>query len=278
LEDTGVNANGPFNPRNLFDEETPERTPDIQEQIASVRELMNKTRSELSHTRRRMERREREFDARLRFGRIVLVLTLLSCAGLAAALWYRVPLFRTPTISKLPAGVQVQPDSTAEKLNPILQVRDKTSEPAQERPESNAARDSGLQSNAAHVDNVIATNLTVPDVHSRFGEAPSGSQLRLLSDSVNRNRVDFEVTRNRTDEVAPGIFLTIQSTDVEQQRIDGWLQIAEDGRTVWIRAQSPQRVILFATRHDTRSRELVFTRIDKSGAAGYLLIPTETTG
>jgi hypothetical protein len=273
-----VNANGPFNPKNLFDEELQERTPDIQEQIASVRELLNKTRSELSHTRRRMERREHEFDARLRFGRIVLVVALLSCAGLAAALWYRVPLLHTPLISTRPAGGEAPPEPTIEKLNRTLQERDKTSQPPQEQPESNAAQASGLQSNVTHVDNLIATNPIARDVHSRFGEAPSGSQQHLLSDNVNRNRVDFEITRNRTDEVSPGIFLTIQSTDVEQQRIDGWLQIAEDGRTVWIREQSARRVILFATKHDARSRELVFTRIDKSGAAGYLLIPTETTG
>jgi len=288
LEDTRVNVNGPFNPKNLFEEDPPERTPDVHDEIASVRELLNKTRSELSHTRRRIERRELEFDKRMRFNRIVLVTTLLSCVGLAAVLWYRVPLLRTfetaltgslPVISKHPAAVEAQPDSTGGKLNSMSQEHEKMSQPAQALPESNAVQDSGLHSNVADADKLRATIPTVRDVHSRLEEAPSGSQqLRLLSDNVNRDRVDFEITRNRTDEVAPGIYLTIQSTDVEQQRIVGWLQIAEDGRTVWIREQSAQKVIVFATRRDARNRELVFTRIDKSGAAGYLLIPTGNAG
>jgi hypothetical protein len=46
-----VNTNGPFNPKNLFEEEQPEKTPDIREEMASVMDQLKKTRSELSHTR-----------------------------------------------------------------------------------------------------------------------------------------------------------------------------------------------------------------------------------
>ena len=78
-------------------------------------------------------------------------------------------------------------------------------------------------------------------------------------------------------EVAPGIFLTVRDTDVERQQINGWLQISEDGRTVWLRDQSARKVMIFATTHDERSHELVFTRVGKQGVAGYLLIPVTTS-
>jgi len=106
----------------------------------------------------------------------------------------------------------------------------------------------------------------------------NSSELHLLSDSVNRDRVDFEVVHNQTEEVAPGIFLTVRDTDVEHQRINGWLQIAEDGRTVVIRDQGAQKVMAFNTRGDSRSRELVFTFIGKNGVAGYMLIPVAKAG
>jgi hypothetical protein len=98
----------------------------------------------------------------------------------------------------------------------------------------------------------------------------------LLADTVNRNRIDFEVSRNRTEEVAPGIFLTVRDTNVDRQQINGWLQVAEDGRTVWFRDQGAQKVMTFTTKRDERSHELVFTHVSKQGVAGYLLIPTTT--
>src|SRR5215471_17920537 len=119
MEGNGVNANGPFNPKNLFEDELPEGTPDVREEIASVREQLKKTRSELSHTRQRMDRREREFESRMLYSGIVLVVTLLACAGLGATLWYRVPLLRAsaeptvnpPQIAKLPAAAEERLDS-----------------------------------------------------------------------------------------------------------------------------------------------------------------------
>ena len=282
-----MNANGPFNPKNLFGEELPEPTPDIHEEIASVRDQLKKTRSELSNTRNRMERREREFETRMRVGGFVLVTTILSCAVLAAVLWYRVPLIRNNAettgnpslIHKQPTPVEAHADFTGQKPAPDLQERGKATQPLPGPAEPAAVRDSPADTNIAGVDKSIAIQPTNPDVRSdSVKEQSEPSHVHLLSDDVNRDRIDFEITRNKTHEVAPGIYLTIRNTNVELQRIDGWLQIAEDGRTVQIREQRAQTVVVFATKRDARNRELVFTRIDKSGAAGFLLIPTESNG
>jgi len=104
---------------------------------------------------------------------------------------------------------------------------------------------------------------------------PSRALVAAAADST-RTRVDFEVLRNKTEEVAPGIYLTIRSADVDRQRIDGWIQIADEGRMVFLRDQGTQSATSFTTKHDARSRDLVITHIDKSGIAGYVLIPRGT--
>jgi hypothetical protein len=234
-----------------------------------------------------MERREREFDVRMRVGGIVLVATLLSCAGLAAVLWYRAPLPRSyaePTgnlspTTKVPAAAEEHPASTGQRPDSNLQEAVKAPQPVQVPPEPSAVNDSRVDAIVTSEDQSKTIIPASRDVPADLTKEPAGAgHLHLLSDNVNRNRIDFEITHNRTDEVAPGIYLTVRNTNVEQQRIDVWLQIAEDGRTVRIREQKAQTVVLFTTKRDARSRELVFTRIDKSGAAGYLLIPTETNG
>jgi len=276
-----VNVNGPFNPKNLFGGELPEETATLSEQIATIREQLKKTRTELSNTRHRMERREREFERHMRVGAVVLVATILSCVALATVLWYRVPLLRhtdeptgnlTPA-AQLPASSRDHPQSIGQ--NPQLPERSKSPQPVQGPAEANVARESLSVPSVASVDKSKTVTATSRDDDPDPGKGLSASEpLRLLSDNVNRDRIDFEITRNKTDEVAPGIYLTIHNTNVEQQRIDALLQIAEDGRTLRLREQKAQTVVIFTTKRDARSRELVFTRIDKSKVAGYLLIPT----
>jgi hypothetical protein len=111
---------------------------------------------------------------------------------------------------------------------------------------------------------------------SRLDRQMVSSQNRLdgLSYQTGRQRVDFELPKGRTEQVSPNIFLTIKQTDVARQRVNGWLQIANDGRIVWLRDQSMQHPLAFAARQDERSYQLVFTQIKTTGVAGYLLVPT----
>jgi chromosome segregation ATPase len=128
------------------------------------------------------------------------------------------------------------------------------------------------------IDQVQRENASTIGAISNLGRGlnSSSAAVQLLADAVNRNRIDFEVSRNKTEEVAPGIFLTVRETNVDRQQINGWLQISEDGRTVWFRDQGAQKVMTFTTKHDERSHELVFTHVGKQGVAGYLLIPMTT--
>ncbi len=100
------------------------------------------------------------------------------------------------------------------------------------------------------------------------------NRLDTVSKQIGRERVPFEVTNNMTQQVAPGIYVTVRHMDVARQRVDGWMQLADDGRILWIRGLGSQEAFPFVTRSDNRTHELVFTQIQETGAAGYLLLPT----
>ena len=99
------------------------------------------------------------------------------------------------------------------------------------------------------------------------------NRLVAVSNQIDRERVVFEVSMDKTQQVAPGIFVTLKHADVAFQKVDGWMQLADEGRIMWIRGLGLQQALTFVTRADDRTHELVFTRVDPTGATGYVLLP-----
>lgn len=97
--------------------------------------------------------------------------------------------------------------------------------------------------------------------------------LDSVSAQVERKRIDFEASKNHLSELAPGVELEITHTDVANRRVDGWLWLLPDRRTVWVRRQSSQSPVVFYTKDDNRPRELVITHVTKNSVVGYLLGP-----
>jgi hypothetical protein len=87
-------------------------------------------------------------------------------------------------------------------------------------------------------------------------------------------RVDFEVSKNHESSVAPGISVQVNSTDVTYQRLNGSV-LASDGHTVWLRQLKVQEPVFLTSLADGRTRELVITRVNKTGAVGYVLMPAQ---
>jgi len=117
--------------------------------------------------------------------------------------------------------------------------------------------------------------LTTSELSGLKGRVESNTnKVNNVADHISRQRTDFEVTKNRTEQVVPGAYLTIRQTDVEQQNVDGWLQLAAEGRILWIHGHGAQTPVTFVTQQEQRVHELVFTRIGKNGVAGYVLVPT----
>jgi hypothetical protein len=90
---------------------------------------------------------------------------------------------------------------------------------------------------------------------------------------VDRKGISFTLPTGRTQQVADGIYVTVNRPDVKRQQVDGWVQIARDGRIVWLRGANVQQPIEFTSQSDPRSYQLVFTRIGQQDSVGYLLAP-----
>jgi predicted nucleic acid-binding Zn-ribbon protein len=102
--------------------------------------------------------------------------------------------------------------------------------------------------------------------------------VNALGRQVDRKRVDFQLQNGHTQQVVDGIYVTVKNTDVERQRVDGWVQIASDGRFVWLHGQGAQNPIDFSSRRDARPDQLVFTQVGRNHAAGYILVPITNSG
>jgi len=94
------------------------------------------------------------------------------------------------------------------------------------------------------------------------------------ADKFAVKRVDFEVTKSHSSSVAPGISLQVNATDVSYQKVSGSV-LTPDNRTIWLRQLKVQEPVFLTSFEDGRTRELVFTRVNKTGAVGYVLVPAQ---
>jgi multidrug efflux pump subunit AcrA (membrane-fusion protein) len=90
-------------------------------------------------------------------------------------------------------------------------------------------------------------------------------------------RVDFEVTRNHSTELAEGISLGVTSMDPLYRKVSGWMWIMPDRRTIWLKGQGAQEPVTFYGFKDGKKREVVFTNVAANSVTGYLLLPADTS-
>jgi hypothetical protein len=109
-------------------------------------------------------------------------------------------------------------------------------------------------------------------IHQRV--AATRGDLDALARQSASQRVDFEVSRGHASEPVAGISITLKNTSVPYQRVEeGWVHIVPDGKILWIRSQGVQQPVMFYSQSDNRPYQLVFTRITRDGAVGYLVHP-----
>jgi hypothetical protein len=101
------------------------------------------------------------------------------------------------------------------------------------------------------------------------------SSLDAFADQIAIQKLPFEATKNQSREVADGISLCIDNTDTEFHRVSGWIWIAGDHRTVWLRDQAAQEPVVFYGSQDGQKRELVITNVTDNSVTGYLLLPKQ---
>jgi sortase A len=87
------------------------------------------------------------------------------------------------------------------------------------------------------------------------------------------NRVTFEVSKGHSRKVSPGISLGLTGIGLSHLRVNGWIWVMPDRRTIWLRDQGTQVPIVFYGYLDGKRRELVITRVTTNSVIGYVLLP-----
>jgi hypothetical protein len=109
--------------------------------------------------------------------------------------------------------------------------------------------------------------------HLRAQLARSDGEFQTFAGRFEQRRVDFEVSRNRVHELAPGVTLKVTDMNPRYQQYKGWVFFQPDARTLWLKDQSVQRPVVFYSKEDGQRYELVVTNIREDSAVGYLLTP-----
>jgi hypothetical protein len=139
---------------------------------------------------------------------------------------------------------------------------------------------SGQRSQLARVEGELRQQITsareetgrdLSGVHQQVDN--NARNLDSLSQQLDRERVDFEVVRGRTTELAPGVSLQISGTNNQYQRFRGSLWLLQDRRTLWLRDESVHQPVRFYHKEGGEPYELVVTDVTKHSVIGYLLVP-----
>ncbi len=96
-----------------------------------------------------------------------------------------------------------------------------------------------------------------------------------LNKKLAVKRVEFEVTRNHSQQLTDQVSLGVTGTDVNHRRVTGWMWVMPDRRTIWIRGQNAQQPVVFYGTQDGKRRELVITNVAKNSVTGYLILPAD---
>ena len=101
----------------------------------------------------------------------------------------------------------------------------------------------------------------------------SRRDVNVIEQKLAVRRVDFEVTKNHSRQLAEGISLGITGTDVTHRNVNGWVWVLPDRRTIWLKNQNALQPIVFYGVRDSQKRELVITNVTRNSVTGYLLLP-----
>lgn len=165
-------------------------------------------------------------------------------------------------LARLETSRESDREQIAQLQQELAQVRTQVNRQGQEL----ASVQGRVDQNAASADREFASVKTTQQQDRHDFDA--------YADKFAVKRIDFEVSRNRESSVAPGISLQVNGTDVSYQRVNGSV-LTPDHHTIWLRQLKVQEPVFLTSFADGRTRELVITRVNKTGAVGYVLVPSQ---
>ena len=101
----------------------------------------------------------------------------------------------------------------------------------------------------------------------------SDGAVAALEHRLDRQKVDFEVAKNRDTALTPGVALKVTETNVRRQQFSGWIQLLPETRYLWVNEHGIQQPLAFYRQPDISRFDLVVTRVAGDSVVGYLLMP-----
>ena len=85
-------------------------------------------------------------------------------------------------------------------------------------------------------------------------------------------KVFFRLAEGHSRTLIPGISLGLEWADSVNQRVNGWMWVMPDRRTIRVTGQHSGEPLVFYGHEDGRRRELVITNIGRDWVSGYLQV------
>ena len=93
----------------------------------------------------------------------------------------------------------------------------------------------------------------------------------IVQGRAGERKTGFVVRRDHSQQLAPGISFGLTGTDEAARRVDGWMWLMPERRTIWVRDRRVLDPVVFYSGADGRRCELVITHVTQNGVTGYLL-------
>jgi cell division protein FtsB len=104
-------------------------------------------------------------------------------------------------------------------------------------------------------------------------QASTRDEVASLNDVLSTDQVNFEVQKDRDQEIVPGISFRLTGTDIAHQQFRGWVFLQGSAHRVWFQRQAVESPVVFYREPGGEAYELVVTRVNQKDAVGYLLVP-----
>lgn len=109
-------------------------------------------------------------------------------------------------------------------------------------------------------------------------QVSSQREIASLNDVLSTDHISFEAKKNHDQEIVRGVLLHLTGTDPGHQRFRGWIRLSGRGRRIWVRSHPIESPVVFYAGTADTAYELVVTQINRDVVAGYLLVPSDTSG
>jgi sortase A len=86
-------------------------------------------------------------------------------------------------------------------------------------------------------------------------------------------KISFGVVQNHSRSLTPGISVGVTDVDPATRRMNGWMWLMPDRRTIWLKRQTIGEPVVFYGQYDGKKRQLFITGITRDRVTGYLLLP-----